>query len=123
MKREKISGRSMATHISLSVEPTPERPIVARFEMNDDGCQSPGLTLGRAIVSAYPSAAIELLLLDLLETVVLSDQYEEATQYLDESEAEGIDRLRTRLIKVASYWREHRDRLFDAHQARQRPEE
>ena len=69
----------MTTHVALNVEPNPDRPLVMRFEMNDDGCQSPGYTLGRAILATYPSAVVELLLLDLLQHCVLSDQYAEAT--------------------------------------------
>lgn len=122
MKPEARSRRGITTHVSLNVEPSPERPLVMRFEMNDDGCQSPGDTLGRAILAAYPSGLLELLLLDLIEHCVLSDQYGEACEYLDPDQAEGIDKIRKRLVGLAGYWQRHRDRFYDKHKLQQQHE-
>lgn len=118
MEREAISRRGLATHIVLNVEPLPDRPLMLKFEMNDDGCQAPGSTLGKAIRSAYPSGVIEVLLLDLIEDIAQSDAYCEAADFLQEGDEPGIDKIRKSLARIASYWQEHRPRFIAANAAR-----
>lgn len=118
MKPEAASQRGTSTHVVLAVEPSPERPLLLKFEMNDDGCQSPGYTLARAILAVYPAALLEIVLLDLLATVALSDDYEESTKYIDEADSQGIDLLRARLVRLAGYWERNRERFIEANKAR-----
>jgi len=118
MKKEAVSKRAMTTHIVLAVEPDPERPVLMKFEMNDDGAQAPGITVASAILAAYPDAALEMILLDLLAVVLDSDGYASAASYLPDGDVAGIERARDRLRKVAEYWDKHRDECIAANRAR-----
>lgn len=120
--REAQTERAMTTHIVLNVEPDPARPLFMRFEMNDDGLCPAGYTLAKAILASYPSGLIEVIILDLLSHVVLSDQYHHATEYIDPGDAPGIDRLRARLVGLAGHWDRRRKRYYAAHGLVQGPD-